>query len=188
MLLGRPAPLDTPDRRVLEGDILAAIASCPEFRRVLFVGCDWYTAHYGGLLPGLALTTLDPERRRARFGASRHVIDTLQNLELHFEPASFDVIVCNGVYGWGLDRRDDCERAFAACATRLRPDGLFVLGWNDVRERDPAPLSEVALSELEPCAWPPLGATRFLVEDSDERHTYAFYRRAAANRPSPQTA
>ena len=43
---GFAGKLDTEDRRILEQTILPFFAARSEFRRVLFVGCDWYTNSY----------------------------------------------------------------------------------------------------------------------------------------------
>jgi hypothetical protein len=39
----------------------------------------------------------------------------VEHLDRHFPKAHFDLILCNGVYGWGLDDRASCERAFQRC-------------------------------------------------------------------------
>ena len=49
-----------------------------------------------------------------------------------FAPGSIDVIVANGVYGFGIDDRAALGAAFAAARLVLRPGGTLVLGWNDV--------------------------------------------------------
>lgn len=86
-----------------------------------------------------------------------------------------DLIVCNGVFGWGLDQRDDCERAFMACFTRLKPGGHFMLRWNDVPAHSPLPLaSRQGLARFTPQALPVLGTAHLLV-DAQTRHVFDFY-------------
>lgn len=167
--------LDTPDRRVLEDAVLPWYAGLPEVRRVLFVGTDWFTRHYGSLFPGREYWTIDPSPWKRQFGAPRHVVDTLQNLGAHFPAEYFQLIVCNGVFGWGLDGRDDCERAFGQCFERLSPGGHLLFGWNDLAERRPFPPSELeSLRRFRPFALPPLGAERCLA-GPDNRHMLEFY-------------
>jgi SAM-dependent methyltransferase len=179
--LGLTRGMDTPDRRVLEDDILGGLARLPAFGdgrrpRVLFVGCDWYTAHYPSLWPQADFTTIEPDAAKARHGAQRHFGDVLQNLGRHVAPSSFDVIVCNGVYGWGLDKPGDVETAFRACIEALAPGGVLVLGWNDVPRRDPVPLRQVrALDALQPWTMPGVGQ-RIEVPGSAARHTYVLLR------------
>ncbi|MDB5818262.1 MAG: Methyltransferase type 11 [Rhizobacter sp.] len=179
--LGLTRGMDTPDRRVLEDQILGGLARRWRLQpgprpRVLFVGCDWYTAHYPSLWPEAEFTTIEPDPSKARHGAQRHIVDVLQHLGRHVEPWSFDVIVCNGVYGWGLDDAQDVETAFQACIDALDHDGVLVLGWNDVPRRDPVPLRLVkALDALEPWSLPGVGQ-RIEVAASAARHTYVLMR------------
>ena len=184
--LGYPAELPTADRRVLEQQIFPALARDPSVNTLVFAGCDWYTAHYERLLAGVTLHTLDPDPRRRQFGAARHHVAPLQSLDSLLAPNSVDAIVCNGVYGWGLDARADCERAFRACAACLRPGGWFVLGWNNVPAHDPAPLALIAFDGFAAQAHPSLGSACHEVAGSVDRHTFAFFRRTtAAVAPGP---
>jgi len=87
------------------------------------------------------------------------------------------LIICNGVFGWGLDRREQCEAAFSQCYSRLRNDGHFLFGWDDVPRRTPVPLATLSsLTRFRPYDFPPLGTSRY-VTDTQYRHTYAFYRK-----------
>ncbi|HEY6824557.1 MAG TPA: hypothetical protein VI195_08955, partial [Steroidobacteraceae bacterium] len=102
-LLGLPVPMDTEDRRVLEQIIFPYLASLADVRRVLFVGCDWYTRHYEPVFfPARTFWTIDPAPRARRFAGRQHIVDALENLPRHFDPDYFDLIICNGVYGFGL--------------------------------------------------------------------------------------
>jgi SAM-dependent methyltransferase len=183
LALGYPALLHTPDRRLLEQKILPALAGDPDVRKLVFVGCDWYTSHYERLLPGVQTHTVDPDPRRGRYGAARHHVAALQQLADLFSPGSVDAIVCNGVYGWGLNHRDDCEQAIRACVHCLRPGGWFVLGWNDVPHHDPAPLAALTFKELTPHPLRPFDSAQTEVSGSTDRHTYAFFRRSASAVP-----
>jgi SAM-dependent methyltransferase len=173
--LGWDVTLDTDDRRVLDGIILPHLAAAPEFGKVLFVGSDWYTRRYNRVFADKEYWTIDKDPSRARYGASRHVTDVLQNLERHFPPGYFDLILCNGVLGWGLDDKDDAERAFAACWQGLREGGVFVLGWNNIPRRRPLSLeASTGLARFKPYVFAPLKESRYLTR-SRNRHTFDFY-------------
>lgn len=179
-LFGLSTGLKSADRLLLENVIIRQVAGDASLRRVLMVGCDWYTAHYPSLLPDSTLVTIDPDPRRARFGAPTHHVARLEEIDRYAPEQAFDVVICNGVYGWGLDRPADCERAFDMVRQRLRIGGLLVLGWNDVPAHDPAPLVSIdSLRRLTPCRFAPLDTERLLVQGSVDRHTFAFYRRDA---------
>jgi SAM-dependent methyltransferase len=176
--LGLPVAMETEDRRVLENIIFPYYLSDPNVKSVLFVGCDWYTRHYQRFyFSNVDYWTIEPAAERRKFGAKRHVVAPLENLDAHFSPQTFDLIVCNGVYGWGLNSREQCESAFAQCYSRLRDGGHLMLGWDDIPERTPVPLAEIAsLNRFRRHDFPSLGSWRYLT-DTPYRHTYNFYRK-----------
>lgn len=176
LLTGGEAPIRSEDRRLLEAVIIPHFVGRDDVRRVLFVGNDWYTHHYRRLFAGTDYWTLDYDPRKRRYGGPRHVVDALENVESHFEPGSLDLIVCNGVVGWGLDRLDDAERAFAACRACLRPGGYLVYGWNDRPENRPFPRQALtSLEGFERYALPDLGEAHKV--DDASHHTFEFFRR-----------
>jgi hypothetical protein len=178
-----PTPLQTRDRWILEQLILPWYAGQPGPLSVVFVGCDYYTWHYERVFRDHHYATIEPVPSQSRFGARRHVEDGMENLDRHFEPGSVDLILCNGVVGVGLDRREDAEKAFSACATALKPGGQLMLGYNDVPLRTPYdPLSLDAMQAFRPVEFPPLGASVYLTPTA-YRHTYAFLERLPPIRP-----
>jgi hypothetical protein len=180
--LGLDTTLDTEDRRILEGKILPWLAGQETCRRVLFVGCDWYTRHYERLFESREYWTIEKDPARRKWGGERHVSDSVTNLRAHFGPGSLDAIVMNGVLGWGLNEVDEAEEGLGACATCLDAGGYLVIGWNDIPEkRVLAPSESRALRLLEPCACPPLGATRHRVPGR-AGHTYEFFRKPRGRR------
>jgi hypothetical protein len=173
--LGLPNRMPTADRDTLERVIIPAYAARADIARVLFVGCAWYTRHYEGMFPGRDYTTIDPDPWKRRFGARRHIVAGLEALDGRVAAGSLDLILCNGVFGWGLDGRADCERAFGACFDALRPKGELVIGWNDVAEHRPLELKTLdSLARFAPLRFEPLGAARYLA-NPDNGHVYDFY-------------
>jgi SAM-dependent methyltransferase len=166
----------TEDRKILEDIILPAIARWPEYRRILFIGCDWYTRGYQRVFADRDYWTMEIDPSKSKYGARQHIVDSAENLANHFKPNSLDFIVCNGVIGWGLDDRDGIERMLASCWRCLRDKGVLLIGWNDVPEHlPPVPLSEFGpLQQFQPYAFPALEAAE-LRTDSELRHTYNFY-------------
>jgi hypothetical protein len=175
MAAGVDFRMKTEDRRILEGTILPAIAQSPEYKRVLFIGCDWYTRGYQRLFAARDYWTMEIDPAKSKYGARQHIVDTAENLALHFRPGSLDFIVCNGVIGWGLDDRAGIEKMLESCWICLREKGVLMIGWNDVPEHSPVALSDLdALKKFQPYIFPELGKSELLT-DSDLRHTYNFY-------------
>ena len=172
----------SPDRVVLERQLLPAFAADASLRSLLFVGCGRYTRHYAALFAPASerFRTLDIDPRRARFGHTGHVVAALQDVEQHLPAASLDGVVCNGVYGFGIYDRDELAKALRASFAVLRPGGTLVLGWNDVAAFAPFDPLEVALAAgfvRDPTL---LGAWR-VATDTPTRHTFDTYIRAAAD-------
>ncbi len=155
--------------------ILPYFAARPEFARVLFVGCAWYTRSYGVLFREREYWTLDPDPAKRRWGAARHVVDSLAQVCRHFAEGSLDLVICNGVFGWGLDARVEVEAACGGCRRSLRRDGVLVLGWNDVAAHRPfAPDECSALKRFRPYRFGPLNASCYR-SSTRNRHTFSFY-------------
>jgi hypothetical protein len=174
--------LHSPDRVLLESRLLAACAADGGLRVLLFVGCDWYTRDYVELFAPRRerFRTIDVDPAKARFGGSGHVVAPLQEVDRHFAPGSVDVIVCNGVYGFGIDDRTELGRAFAASHAVLRERGTLVLGWNDVAALAPFDPAPVALAQgFARAQAGPLGDWR-VATDTPLRHTFDTYERRAS--------
>jgi SAM-dependent methyltransferase len=177
-LLNLPTRMETEDRRVLEEIIFPHLATITGIRSVLFVVVDWYTRHYRRTyFADKDYWTIDPAESARKFADKQHVVAPLEALEDYFPERRFDLILCNGVFGWGLNGRDQCERAFAHCHSRLADGGRFILGWDDIPARTPMPLAEIeSLKAFRPETFEPLGSWRYLT-DTPYRHTYDFYRK-----------
>jgi SAM-dependent methyltransferase len=170
--VGIPLRLRSPDRETLEREILPYFSRCVDFREVLFVGCDWYTRRYERLFGSRNYISIEVDPKRRSFGAKRHIVASLADLADHVPAGTLDLILCNGVFGWGLDARDEVARAFAACAACLRPGGVLMLGWDDVPEHRPFdPLTLPELRALDAWTFPPFAAARRSVGT----HVYDFF-------------
>ncbi len=180
--LNLPTPLNTTDRRVLEQKIFPHYLNNPDIRSVLFVGCNTYTAHYQRVFfPHVNYVTIEPDPSLVRFGAKpRHIVAPLEALAQHCPPETFDLIICNGVFGWGLDGMQQCEAAFDQCYTRLTPNGHLVHGWDDVPRRTPISLDEVqSLARFRKYTFPEFGTWRYLTA-TPFRHTFDFFQKPSS--------
>lgn len=172
-------PIDTHDRRILEQIIFPGYLADPRIRRVLFVGCDNYTVQYGEFFASVDFWTIEPDPKKQRYGARQHVVGTLEQLDRLFKPGSFDLVLCNGVFGWGLNTAEQCEAAFGNCRTCLADGGHLMIGWDDTPGAKLAStrLCDIeSLSRFDRFAFPVLGTWRY-VTDTPYRHTFEFYRK-----------
>jgi hypothetical protein len=175
-IFGLDSYLRNADRYVLEQIIFPYFLCREQYRHILFVGCHWYTKGYNGYFEGTKnYLTIDVDPSKAKYGARRHIVDGMQNLTRHFHAGAIDLILCNGVFGWGLDAKEDVEKGFQGSFDCLRGGGVLVVGWDDIDERRPFYIEEcVSLSKFTPMHFVPLGTTRF-VTDTPYRHTFDFY-------------
>lgn len=175
MPLGAEFYLPHDDRRVLEQVILPWFASQPSFKRVLFVGCDWYTRGYRRFFPASTYWTLDVDPAKKRFGSPQHIVAGAESVAGHFAPQSLDLVICNGVYGWGLDQLEPFDAMVEGCRRALRPGGVFVLGWDDNPRRRPFPLqASASLAAMKRFQLPPLATDHYLTAN-EGRHTFDFF-------------
>jgi Methyltransferase domain len=130
-----------PDRLHLERELIPAVGH--RGGNALFIGCRPYTKRYPALLGahGAECWTIDVDPTVARWGApERHVTDAVQNAQDHWPPSSFDTIVLNGVFGFGLDSVRDQDAALRVSRRLLTSGGWLILGWNTDRCIDPLEL------------------------------------------------
>ena len=133
-----------PDRIYLTRELIPAVAR--RGGKLLFVGCRRYTKNYLALFGahGADCWTIDIDLSVARRGApERHVVGDLLHALDHWSPATFDTIVLNGVFGFGLNAMRDQDAALRVCRRLLTADGRLILGWNIDRCVDPSELSAV---------------------------------------------
>jgi len=128
----------SPDRLVLVREYLPAFASQPG--PILWVGVRRYTRAYPALLErhGAICWTTDIDPRWVRWGrAGRHLTGDICRIDEAFDEATFQVILLNGVFGWGVDGPAAQARALEAMARVMTPGGWLLLGWNTHRMDDP---------------------------------------------------
>jgi O-antigen/teichoic acid export membrane protein len=176
-MLGLSTFLRSEDRRILEQIILPNFISDQECEGILFVGCDWYTQGYNAWFEGKNYWTIDVNPATRKFGAKQHIVDGLQNISRYFPREALDLIVCNGVFGWGLDDTTAVEQAIRGCHEILRHGGILIIGVDGVEERRPYALeNSAALRAFEPYEFPPLQTSDYLT-DTPYRHRFLFYRK-----------
>lgn len=168
------------DRKLLEQVIFPELLRTPDYQRILFVGCAWYTLHYPNIFRDRDFITMEISPGEAQYGAKKHIIDSCENIGQHFQPDSLDVVIFNGVYGCGLNELSAIHRTLSAIHESLRSNGLFIFGWNDLPPMAPYRIEELnGLNAFTPYAFPPLQKA-IHESDSKNRHRFHFYRKEPA--------
>jgi SAM-dependent methyltransferase len=173
---------NSPDRLVLEDIIIPYFNGQQEFHKILFVGCDWYTNPYKKLFKSKEYWTIEIDESKKKYGSNNHIIDGLQNLSKYIKQGYFDLIIYNGVFGYGINTKEDTEESFHQCFQALREGGIVVFGWNDIPEYKPFPVTDNCehLKKFEPYFFTPLSTSEYLTPHTPRRHIYNFYMKPIA--------
>ena len=172
--IGIDVYLHSQDREILQKIILPYFSRRGEFQRVLFIGSDWYTRGYRRFFKNREYWTLEIDPEKRKYGSARHVVDSFANVRAHFDTDSLDLIICNGVFGFGLNSRADVDSAFQGSYECLRDGGILVHGWNDFpKARSFPPEESQGLKLFRPFIFPPLNTARYRTNSYE--HIYDFY-------------
>jgi hypothetical protein len=133
----------SPDRAILLQEVFPALGRTTALSantKVLWIGCRRYTEKYYPLIErqGAECWSIDIEPDMQRWGRpGRHITGDMLELRRLFPTDFFDVVLCNGILGWGVDTPADQLKAFEAMATVMKPGGWLLVGWNTDRVSDP---------------------------------------------------
>ncbi|MET0673003.1 MAG: methyltransferase domain-containing protein [Microbacterium pygmaeum] len=166
--------LATTDRVFLEDVIVPGFLAMDSIRRVLDIGVAWYTRTYPKLFRGVDYWTVDMDPDKQRIAGPQHHTVSATGLTDVFERESFDLVVCNGVIGWGLNRPADVEKGLDACADVLRSGGWLVVGWNDADGHRVDGLDALFDKRFRREVFPPVGADHY-IPDTPYGHRFDFF-------------
>jgi len=136
-IMGFDLRLGTHDRDILEGIIFPYLVESDEYKKIVFIGTAYYTKGYCKIFKNKVFYTLEYDRKQAVFGCKLHIIDSFTEISSHFKESEVDVVICNGVYGYGLNNEQDVNRAFQSTYKVLRKGGVFIFGWSNCKEHSP---------------------------------------------------
>jgi SAM-dependent methyltransferase len=120
-----------PDRIWLNTQLYPRLAKL-EQGRILFVGCAYYTWESLKLFnKGVDLVTVDIDENNVIWGGKNHLVASILDIDNYVAPASFDIVLLNGVFGHGVDTREMQEQTYKALHNILKPDGMLLVGWNN---------------------------------------------------------
>lgn len=136
--------LSEPDRLFMRDVIVPALLRIG-VRSVLFVGVRRYTRPVLQQMEagGVTVWTADIDPEAAAFGVpARHAVADITAPPGPMLDRSFDAIIMNGVFGYGVDDVASCRTAFLRLRGMLATDGILVVGWNTDRCPPLLPLAE----------------------------------------------
>ena len=172
-------PRKSANRQFLENAIFKYLDTLlnTDSAQCLFIGTDKRSWHYRSRFQA-KFFTIDNDPGKAIYGDTcNHTIGSATELTLQYERDQFDVIIANGLIGFGVNDRDQCEALFAGLEAILKPNGVLVLGHNNGPSHIDFKLEEVKnyhlFEEFVPYA-NELDQPRYVFGD----HIFVFLRRA----------
>lgn len=167
------------NRQFLEQSVFGYInrmaGEAPGTIKTLFVGVDKHNWHYPRLLK-TEFHSLDIEARKAVYGQpGRHWTGSATSMAGHYGDNAFDVVVANGLLGFGIDEAQGCRHLLENCEAVLKPGGLLVLGYNDRSDRVPYAVLPMALGLFDEFT-PPIAEVAGALHRVDDsfQHVYLF--------------
>lgn len=133
-----------PDRRYLEEQIIPAMLKAGH-ERILFVGCDTYTAHIPNQFEaaGVECYTTDILPEVAPTGnPDRHVVCDIADYAQHVPANHFDAVLFNGVLGHGVTA-ERMEQVGQTLHQVMRPNTYLLIGWNKGTVEDPIAIQHI---------------------------------------------
>lgn len=124
-----------PSRQYMQTTLIPALASA-ERRRMLFVGAQPYNLAFYRHCEALKIDvwSIDYDSASAPYGAPQgHFVGDIKQIGILAPQLKFDVIVFNGILGFGVNSPADAVSALEAMAQVAEPDALLIIGWNPGR-------------------------------------------------------
>lgn len=147
-------------------------------QKILIVGVAHYSAHYDEYFNHKqSVYSIDPDTKTARFGCKdRHFIDYIQHVDQYFDDGTFDCVLMNGVYGHGLDKENDLQKALDKVYNVLGNKGILLFGWDKQQGVDPIDLDSKSLFEK----YSPYtinGSSRIRITKKGQHHIFDIYQK-----------
>ncbi|MDF2529170.1 MAG: hypothetical protein K0Q57_50 [Gammaproteobacteria bacterium] len=123
--------MNTADRTYLERYIFKDLILNKQIKKILFVGVHQYSSWYYGLFncfTQIKFWTIDPAFQSKN---KQHLQSNFDLLALEKFSNSFDVIIINGVFNYGINQTEDKIKAIHIAEQTLKSGGLLLLGYRE---------------------------------------------------------
>ncbi|MGE8687977.1 MAG: hypothetical protein ACN6PJ_12635 [Achromobacter sp.] len=165
------------NRQFLEDSVFGYInnmaGAAPGAVKTLFVGIDKHNWHYPRLL-NTEFHSLDIEAGKAVYGQpGRHWTGSATRMAGYYGGNAFDVVVANGLLGFGIDEAQGCRQLLENCEAVLKPAGVLVLGYNDRPDRVPYPVLPMAVGLFDAFT-PPIAGVAGPLHRADDAFQHVF--------------
>lgn len=115
-------------RYIIEKKIFPSIKN----KRVLLVGCTHHVGDYPKKLRKNDVYSIDINPEMEEFGAKKHIIGNVVEIDKYFKEGFFDVIFLLGVFGYGLNEPKEAEKTMKNCYKVLKKGGILIILCKDI--------------------------------------------------------
>jgi len=74
------------------------------------------------------------------YGSKNHIVGDVLEIDQFFKQGFFDIVIFNGVFGYGINKLEEQNKAIEMIRKVIKPDGIMLLGWDTDRVREPLEL------------------------------------------------
>jgi len=165
------------DRVYLESVVFPYFAESLKPKIVLSVGVDWYTELYNLYFPESLYLTIDMNPDRNKYCKNGfHLNDNIENVKIE---NLCDLIIFNGVYGYGVNTQSQYNDTINSLAKLLKPEGVLVFGYNNTPEWNPLSITpDSDFLTLQKTRGPD---NLHYTETSHNKHTYIYLQKRLFN-------
>jgi hypothetical protein len=130
-------PRKSENRLFLEHDIFKYLDTVlnHESAQCLFIGTDKRSWHNRSRFCAKFFTIYKDPTKAIYGDVHNHRIGSATELTQQYMHDQFDVIIANGVIGFGVNHIDQCEDLFAGLETIMKSNGVLVLGYSNSPSR-----------------------------------------------------
>lgn len=130
--IGNLAIQGLPSRRYMQTAVLPALAAAGCVR-MLFVGAQSYNLPFyrDCVARGISVWTIDFDPQSATWGGPNgHFVGDICRVHELVGGLTFDVVIYNGILGFGINTAPDALRALESMSKVAEPSALILVGWN----------------------------------------------------------
>lgn len=138
--------MKTDDRRILEKFIFRDLCFNNDVQDILFVGCSKITSWYPTLFNFFFrknFVTVDPDINMIKYGSKKkHYVAKFEDIGNNNKFRDrFDIIIINGVFGYGINTKKDQIKTINASRFLLKKGGLLNIGFRNKQDNPDLNLS-----------------------------------------------
>lgn len=179
LTLSQSVKMHTKDRNILEQRIFKDLYINPKIKKILFVGCHLYSSWYHKIfnLSGKKFHTVDSSPDSKIYGSpQKHFTERFELLSNKQELRNkYDCLILNGVFGYGIDEKEDKSKSVDTAYKLLKVGGILVIGFRDMNNPD-IDKKTISLNLFEPTSVPSF-KSHLVITEHKNNHVFICFKK-----------